>query len=104
MRCVRRAMFSLACRFRSYLLLLFGCIVLALSICVCLGIQENMETVSEQMAAYYGGRIEVFCSEKLLENGVMLCGFHYDNAENRICAQPMCIIPDSENAVVRLLY
>lgn len=67
MRCVRRAMFSLACRFRSYLLLLFGCTVLALSICVCLGIQENMGTVSEQMAAYYGGRIEVFCSEKLLE-------------------------------------
>ena len=49
-------------------------------------------------------RLQMLPYQKLLENGVMLCGFHYNNAENRICAQPMCIIPDSENAVVRLLY
>ena len=49
-------------------------------------------------------RLQMLPDQKLLENGVMLCGFHYDAAENRIFAQPMCIIPDSENAVVRLLY
>ncbi len=49
-------------------------------------------------------RLKMLPDKKLLESGVMLCGFHYDSAENRICAQPMCIIPDSENAVVRLLY
>lgn len=49
-------------------------------------------------------RLGTLPDRKFLENGVMLCGFHYDAAENRISAQPMCIIPDGENVVVRLLY
>ena len=49
-------------------------------------------------------RLEILPDEKLLENGTMLCGFHYDIGSRRICAQPLCIIPDTENTVVRLLY
>ena len=49
-------------------------------------------------------RLQTLPNGKLLENGVMLCGFHYDSSENRICAQPMCIIPDGANTIVRLLY
>lgn len=48
--------------------------------------------------------IEALPSKKYLENGVMLCGFYYDLAERKIAAQPLCIIPDGENNVVRLLY
>ncbi len=49
-------------------------------------------------------KIEALPGKKFLKNGVMLCGFHYDLAERRIAAQPLCIIPDGENSVVRLLY
>lgn len=49
-------------------------------------------------------RLEILPDKKLLENGVMLCGFHYDIGSRRICAQPLCIIPDGENSIVRLLY
>lgn len=49
-------------------------------------------------------KIEALPGKKLLKDGVMLCGFHYDLAERRIAAQPLCIIPDGENSVVRLLY
>ena len=49
-------------------------------------------------------RLEILPSENLLENGTMLCGFHYNINLRRICAQPLCIIPDSENTIVRLLY
>lgn len=49
-------------------------------------------------------KIEALPGEKFLKNGVMLCGFHYNLEERKIAAQPLCIIPDSENSVVRLLY
>ncbi len=49
-------------------------------------------------------RLQTLPGGKLLENGIMLCGFHYDASDNRICAQPMSIIPDGANTVVRLLY
>lgn len=49
-------------------------------------------------------RLEILPDGKFLKDGVMLCGFHYDLAGRRIAAQPLCIIPDGENAVVRLLY
>ncbi len=49
-------------------------------------------------------KIEALPSKKLLKDGVMLCGFHYDLEERKISAQPLCIIPDGENSVVRLLY
>lgn len=49
-------------------------------------------------------QIEALPSKKYLIDGVMLCGFHYDLAERKIAAQPLCIIPDNENSVVRLLY
>lgn len=50
------------------------------------------------------GRLALLPDAKLLRDGVMLCGFHYNQAERRISAHPLCIIPDGENAVVRLLY
>lgn len=49
-------------------------------------------------------RLEILPNAKLAENGVMLCGFWYNGEKRRISAQPLCIIPDSENSVVRLLY
>ncbi|MCH5203827.1 MAG: hypothetical protein J1F03_03710 [Oscillospiraceae bacterium] len=50
------------------------------------------------------GRLEMLPDAKLLKDGVMLCGFHYNLNERRISAHPLCIIPDGENMVVRLLY
>ncbi|MDE7360360.1 MAG: SWIM zinc finger domain-containing protein, partial [Oscillospiraceae bacterium] len=49
-------------------------------------------------------RLEILPNVKLAENGVMLCGFWYNSEKRRISAQPLCIIPDGENTVVRLLY
>lgn len=49
-------------------------------------------------------RLLVLPNKKLLENGVMLCGFWYDAESRKLCAQPLCIIPNGENIVVRLLY
>ncbi len=62
-----------------------------------------------ELKDFYGSeetteRLSMLPYRKLLENGVMLCGFHFNSAEGRICAHPLCIIPDSENTVVRLLY
>ncbi len=39
-----------------------------------------------------------------LENGVMLCGFFYDPGLRRLCAQPLSIIPDNTDSIIRLLY
>lgn len=49
-------------------------------------------------------RLENLPNAKLTENGVMLCGFWYNGEKRRISAKPLCIIPDSENIIVRLLY
>lgn len=49
-------------------------------------------------------RLSVLPNPSLLENGVMLCGFWYDMSSRFICAQPLCIIPNGENTVLRLLY
>lgn len=49
-------------------------------------------------------RLSVLPNPSLLENGVMLCGFWYDASSRFICAQPLCIIPNGENTVLRLLY
>ncbi len=49
-------------------------------------------------------QLSILPNASLLENGVMLCGFWYDAASRFVCAQPMCIIPNSENSIVRLLY
>lgn len=49
-------------------------------------------------------RLENLPNAKLAENGVMLCGFWYNGEKRRISAMPLCIIPDSENIIVRLLY
>ena len=49
-------------------------------------------------------RLSVLPNPRLLENGVMLCGFWYDAASRFICSQPLCIIPSGENTVLRLLY
>ena len=48
-------------------------------------------------------RLEILPS-KVLENGVMLCGFFYDRNSRRLCAQPISIVPENENTVIRLLY
>ena len=48
--------------------------------------------------------LENLPNAKLTENGVMLCGFWYNGEKRRISAKPLCIIPDSENIIVRLLY
>lgn len=50
------------------------------------------------------GRLEILPNAKLTENGVVLCGFWYNGEKRRISAQPLCIIPDNENSVIRLLY
>lgn len=49
-------------------------------------------------------RLEILPNAKLTENGVMLCGFWYNGEKRRISAQPLCIIPDNENSIIRLLY
>ncbi len=49
-------------------------------------------------------RLSVLPNAGLLENGVMLCGFFYDAQSRFICAQPLAIIPNNENSVIRLLY
>lgn len=49
-------------------------------------------------------RLSFLPNKSLLENGVMLCGFWYDAASRAVCAQPLCIIPNNENSIVRLLY
>lgn len=49
-------------------------------------------------------RLEVLPKKELLENGVMLCGFWYNSENRKLVAQPLAIIPDSEDTVVRLLY
>ena len=48
-------------------------------------------------------RLEILPRE-VLENGVMLCGFFYDRNSRRLCAQPISIVPENENTVIRLLY
>lgn len=49
-------------------------------------------------------RLSVLPNAGLLENGVMLCGFFYDAQSRFICVQPLAIIPNNENSVIRLLY
>lgn len=49
-------------------------------------------------------RLYMLPNKAYLENGAMLCGFFYNAELRRLCAQPLCIIPDSEDVVVRLLY
>ncbi len=49
-------------------------------------------------------RLSVLPNAGLLENGVMLCAFFYDAQSRFVCAQPLAIIPNNENSVIRLLY
>lgn len=49
------------------------------------------------------GRLEIL-PRGVTENGVMLCGFFYDREKRRFCAQPVSIVSNSENTIVRLLY
>ena len=49
-------------------------------------------------------RLSALPNAGLLEKGVMLCGFWYDAASRFICAQPLCIVPNGEDAILRLLY
>lgn len=49
-------------------------------------------------------RLSMLPKGELLKNGVMLCGFWYDAASRSVCAQPLCLIPNNTEAVVRLLY
>lgn len=49
-------------------------------------------------------RLYMLPNKEYLENGVMLCGFFYNAEMRRLCAQPLCIIPDGEDVVIRLLY
>lgn len=49
-------------------------------------------------------RLSILPNAGLLENGVMLCGFWYDAASRWICAQPLAIVPNGENSIIRLLY
>lgn len=49
-------------------------------------------------------RLSLLPDEKYLRDGVMLCGLFYDPTSRCICGHPLCIIPDGENSVVRLLY
>lgn len=49
-------------------------------------------------------RLGILPDGSLLKNGVTLCGYWYNAEKRRICAQPLCIIPDGENTVIRLLY
>lgn len=48
--------------------------------------------------------LEILPNAKLFENGIALCGYWYSAEKRRLCAQPLCIIPDGENNVIRLLY
>lgn len=50
------------------------------------------------------GRLTILPDADLLRNGVMLCGFWYDPSSRLICAQPLCIIPNEKNSIIRLLY
>ena len=50
------------------------------------------------------GRLEMIPENRLPESGAMLCGFWYAPDLRRICAQPLCVIPDNENIIIRLLY
>ncbi len=50
------------------------------------------------------GSIEILPGAELFENGTALCGYWYSAEKRRLCAQPLCIIPDGENNVIRLLY
>lgn len=50
------------------------------------------------------GKLSILPNAGLLENGVMLCGFWYDAASRAICAMPLCIVPNNENSIIRLLY
>lgn len=49
-------------------------------------------------------RLSVLPNAGLLEHGVMLCAFFYDAQSRFVCAQPLAIIPNNENSVIRLLY
>lgn len=49
-------------------------------------------------------RLSILPNKNLLENGVMLCGFWYDPASRSVCAQPLAVIPNSENSIIRMLY
>lgn len=49
-------------------------------------------------------RLYILPDKSFLENGVMLCGFFYDPGLRRLCAQPLAIIPDNTDSVIRLLY
>ena len=49
-------------------------------------------------------RLYMLPKKEYLENGVMLCGFFYNAELRRLCAQPLCIITDGEDVVIRLLY
>lgn len=49
-------------------------------------------------------RLYMLPDKSYLENGVMLCGFFYNAELRRLCAQPLCIIPDNTDSVIRLLY
>lgn len=49
-------------------------------------------------------RLYMLPKREYLENGVMLCGFFYNSELRRLCAQPLAVIPDGEDVVVRLLY
>ncbi len=49
-------------------------------------------------------RLYILPDKSFLENGVMLCGFFYDPGLRRLCAQPLSIIPDNTDSVIRLLY
>lgn len=49
-------------------------------------------------------RLTLLSDMEILKGGVMLCGMFYDTASRSICGQPLCIIPDGSNSVVRLLY
>lgn len=49
-------------------------------------------------------RLYILPDKSYLENGVMLCGFFYNAELRRLCAQPLCIIPDNTDSVIRLLY
>ena len=49
-------------------------------------------------------RLEALPKKELLENGILLCGFWYNAANSKLCAQPLAIIPNDEDIIVRLLY
>ncbi|MDE7230894.1 MAG: SWIM zinc finger family protein [Oscillospiraceae bacterium] len=49
-------------------------------------------------------RLYILPNKDYLKDGVMLCGFFYNAEKRRLCAQPLCIIPDGIDSVIRLLY